>query len=78
MHERRRSDVEAWIMTGIAAGNVRADANVRSIAEQFCASIIGIVYQWLVAPDAEQHIHDLHEGLKQQMIAALAVATDEF
>ncbi len=77
VHERRRSDVEAWITTGIAVGNVRSDADVRSIAEQFCASIIGIVYQWLVTPDAIQHIHDLHEGLKQQMIAALAVPTNE-
>ena len=72
VHERRRRDVERWITSGIEAGNVRTDANARTIAEQFCASIIGIVYQWLVAPDARDHIHDLHEGLKRQMIGALA------
>jgi len=72
IHERRRRDVEQWIKTGIATGNIRADANIRSIAEQFCASIIGIVYQWLVTPDAHDHIRDLHEGLKQQMIGVLA------
>ncbi len=73
VHERRRRDVAAWITTGIEVGNVRADADAETIAEQFCASIIGIVYQWLVTPDAKHHIHDLHEGLKQQMIGALAV-----
>ncbi len=72
IHERRRFDVEAWITKGIEVGNVRADANVRAIAEQFCASIIGIVYQWLVTPDATEHIRQLHEGLKKQMIGALA------
>lgn len=72
VHERRRRDVERWITSGIEAGNVRTDADARTIAEQFCASIIGIVYQWLVAPDARDHIHDLHEGLKRQMIGALA------
>ncbi len=74
VHERRRRDVENWIRAGIEAGNVRPDADVRSIAEQFCASIIGIVYQWLVTPEAETHIRDLHAGLKQQMIGALAVS----
>ena len=77
VHERRQRDVEAWITAGIEAGNVRADANVRSIAEQFCASIIGIVYQWLVTPQAQHNIHNLHEGLKQQMIGALAVPTTD-
>lgn len=72
VHERRRRDVEAWITAGIALGNVRGDADARSVAEQFCAAIIGIVYQWLVTPDAAVHIRDLHEGLKQQMIGALA------
>ena len=74
VHERRQRDVEEWITRGIRAGNVRADVNVRSTAEQFCASIIGIVYQWLVTPLALERIHALHEGLKQQMVGALAVS----
>jgi len=73
IHERRRLDVATWIAKGIEVGNVRDDADINSVAEQFCASIIGIVYQWLVTPEAQDHIHDLHEGLKQQMIGALAV-----
>jgi AcrR family transcriptional regulator len=73
-HARRQRDVEAWITTGIAAGTVRADVDVRSVAEQFCAAIIGIVYTWLVAPLACAEVHRLHDGLKQQMTEVLGVA----
>jgi len=71
VHERRQTDVEAWIRRGVVAGKVREDVDVRAIADQFCATIIGIVYQWLVTPDARDSIERLHEGLKQQMISAL-------
>ena len=71
VHERRQKDVEDWIRRGVAEGKVRNDVDVRGIADQFCAAIIGIVYQWLVAPDADDSIKQLHEGLKQQMISAL-------
>jgi AcrR family transcriptional regulator len=67
-HARRQSDVEEWITSGIAAGDVR------SVAEQFCAAIIGIVYTWLVSPLAPGEVDRLHDGLKQQMTEALAIA----
>src|SRR5262245_51924753 len=60
IHERRRRDVEGWIRSGIEAGGVRADVDVRAVAEQFCAAIIGIVYGWLVAPLAESRVQELH------------------
>lgn len=72
VHIRRQKDVEQWIRRGLEAGAVRRDIDIRGIAEQFCAAIIGIVYQWLVAPDAHDSIHRLHESLKRQMIGALA------
>ena len=71
VHERRQEDVEAWIRRGVAAGTVKEDIDVRGIADQFCAAIIGIVYQWLVTPDAHDSIKQLHQGLKQQMVSAL-------
>ncbi|MEM7467640.1 MAG: TetR/AcrR family transcriptional regulator [Pseudomonadota bacterium] len=71
IHERRRADVATWIRLGIEAGDISADVNVDGIAEQFCATIIGIVYQWLATPNANQQIFSLHEGLKQQMQLAL-------
>lgn len=72
IHERRRRDVTAWIEKGIAAGGISPDVDVLGTAEQFCAAIIGIVYQWLVTPDATEHLHFLHESLKQQTALALA------
>jgi AcrR family transcriptional regulator len=70
-HERRRRDVEEWIHSGIAAGTVRPDVDVRAVAEQFCAAVIGIVYTWLVSPIAHAEVRHLHAGLKDQMTAVL-------
>jgi AcrR family transcriptional regulator len=75
IHERRRRDVERWIADGAAAGTIRGDADVRGVAEQFVAQIVGIVYEWLVAdpatPDAAR-VSEQHEDLKRQMNRALA------
>ena len=72
VHERRQRDVEAWIRGGIRHGEVAPEVPVASIAQQFCAAVIGIVYQWLVRPEATETIRQLHEGLKQQMTLALS------
>lgn len=71
VHERRSTDVANWIRAGIQAGNIKSDVPVEVVAEQFCASIIGIVYQWLATPEEIKKIHELHEGLKTQMLMAL-------
>ena len=71
IHERRRRDVVAWIEKGIAAGAIAPSVDARSVAEQFCAAIIGIVYQWLVTPAASEHLRFLHESLKRQTAVAL-------
>ena len=70
VHERRQRDIEAWIRSGIAQGSVPSEVPVNAVAQQFCAAIIGIVYQWLVRPEATDHLQDLHIGLKQQMTLA--------
>jgi AcrR family transcriptional regulator len=72
VHERRQRDIEAWIRSGIAQGTVPSEIPVNAVAQQFCAAIIGIVYQWLVRPEATDHLQDLHIGLKQQMTLALS------
>jgi AcrR family transcriptional regulator len=71
-HQRRQRDVEEWIRSGIEAGSARSDVDVRAVAEQFCAAIIGIVYTWLVSPLAPAEVRHLHDGLKQQMTEALS------
>ena len=72
IHERRRRDVSEWIEKGIGAGSIDASVDIEGTAEQFCAAIIGIVYQWLVTPDAQAHIRFLHESLKKQTAIALS------
>jgi AcrR family transcriptional regulator len=74
IHERRRVDVEQWIRSGIDGGTIRADVDVRAVAEQFCAAIIGIVYQWLVSPPDSGRVQQLHAGLKEHMTQALRTA----
>jgi AcrR family transcriptional regulator len=71
VHERRQRDIESWIRSGIAAGQISGDVPVSAVAQQFCAAIIGIVYQWLVQPEATDQLLELHAGLKQQMTRAL-------
>jgi len=74
IHERRRRDVVAWIEKGIAAGAIAPSVDARGVAEQFCAAIIGIVYQWLVTPEASEHLRFLHESLKRHTAVALVPA----
>lgn len=71
IHERRRHDVTEWINRGIACGRLDSTVDAEGTAEQFCAAVIGIVYQWLVKPQDEQHINLLHQTLKTQTAAAL-------
>jgi AcrR family transcriptional regulator len=71
IHERRRDDVESWIRSGVESGAIPPDVDVRTAAEQFCAAIIGIVYQWLASPLDHARVQQLHEGLKDQMTQAL-------
>ena len=73
IHERRQVDVANWIRAGIQSGGINANVNVDAVAGQFCATIIGIVYQWLAMPDNNEEIYQLHEGLKTQMQLALSV-----
>lgn len=68
IHERRYLDVKGWIEADRRNGLVDAAA----VAGQFCASIIGIVYFWLANPDQPDHIHRLHDDLKNTMRLLLA------
>ncbi len=52
VHKAQRAEAARWVRDGIADGQIRADVDPRRFAEQYCASIYGIVYQWLVDPDS--------------------------
>ena len=51
VHRAQRRDVEVWIRAGQEAGEVTKAVNPRRLAEQYCATIAGIAYQWLVNPE---------------------------
>ena len=75
IHARRRRDVAAWIEGGTEQGEVDPGVDAQAVADQFCAAIIGIVYQWLVTPDATEHLRLLHESLKGHMARMLTCPT---
>jgi AcrR family transcriptional regulator len=76
IHDRRRKDVEAWIEQGIEAGVISSDTDVVTVANQFSASVIGILYQWLVNPDDMRAIKKMYDGLKQTMKLWLSPPAD--
>ncbi len=47
VHLAQRRDVESWIRAGQKTGEVRQQVNARRFAEQYCATMAGIAYQWL-------------------------------
>ena len=63
IHERRLRDVIGWIESAGYTGELPA----ADIAEQFNASVLGIAYQWLAAPDDRAAIRRLHDNLKRTM-----------
>lgn len=52
VHIAQRQEAARWVREGIADGSIRADVDPKRFAEQYCASIYGVVYQWLVDPDS--------------------------
>ena len=73
IHERRRLDVARWIQRGIDAGELPDSVNPDAVAGQFCSSIVGILYQWLLDPADTQAIAPLFEQLNHSMQLCLQV-----
>ena len=71
IHLRRQKDVESWIQKGVANKELCATIDYRGAAQNFCAAIIGIVYQWLADPENVERIRELHTILKVQTTLAL-------
>jgi AcrR family transcriptional regulator len=71
IHLRRQKDVESWIQKGVANKELCATIDYQGAAQNFCAAIIGIVYQWLADPENVERIKELHTILKAQTTLAL-------
>ncbi len=66
IHQRRFQDVVNWILNDSSISeNTKREAD--SIAAQFSATVIGIVYYWLSNPDKLAETKRLHDGLAQTM-----------
>lgn len=70
IHKRRFEDVVNWIMDDPSISQSVKD-KADTIAEQFSATVVGIVYYWLENPHKTNKIKSLHEGLKNTMTLLL-------
>jgi AcrR family transcriptional regulator len=52
IHQRQRDDVAEWVRAGIRSGEIRKDADPKSIAAQYIAYISGMTYLWLINPES--------------------------
>lgn len=77
IHERRNSDVINWIKSGVEQGTINPNVDAKSVAGQFSASVIGIIYQWLIAPKAEENLLKLYENLKHTMYVLLIACPEK-
>ena len=50
VHRAQRRDVDAWVRAGQRAGQIPAAVSPQRVAEQYCASMAGIAYQWMGNP----------------------------
>lgn len=71
VHEVQRRDISRWVRLGQAAGRVSAEIDVERTAEQFCASMAGIAFQWLV--NERVPVEAMHEQLKSDVRLRLAL-----
>jgi AcrR family transcriptional regulator len=71
IHQRQQDDVAAWVRAGIENGEIRKDADPKSIAAQYIAYISGMTYLWLINPksiDFEKANEDMKEHLRLSLI----------
>ena len=66
IHQRRHDDVIKWIVDDASLSQDVKD-NADSIAGQFGASVVGIVYYWLANPDELERVKQLHDDLSITM-----------
>ncbi len=70
VHKAQRRDVARWVLAGQEAGMVVADAVPERVAEQYAASMAGIIYQWLANPDIQ--LDAMFSQLKDDLRVRLA------
>ena len=72
VNQAQRDDIRRWIQLGQQRSLVPAKIDADRVAEQFCASMVGMACQWLVhekMPLLEMHQH-LKTDIRQRLAAA--------
>lgn len=69
VHRAQRRDVDAWVRAGQRAGEIPASANPQRVAEQYCASMAGIAYQWMA--NSEMPLAAMYGELKRNLRRSL-------
>lgn len=71
IHRRQQDDVADWVRAGMAAGEIRNDADPKSIAAQYIAYISGMTYLWLIDPQSVD-FRKANEDMKMHLKLSLA------
>lgn len=74
IHQRRHQDMVDWINSDPTI-KLEVKDNADTIAGQFSASVVGIIYFWLTNPNDLLETKKLHDGLKQTMTQLLTSTT---
>jgi AcrR family transcriptional regulator len=72
VHRAQRRDAAEWIRAGQRAGTVDPQIDPMRTAEQYCASMAGIIYQWLA--NSRMPLTAMFEQLKSDLTARLQPA----
>ncbi|WP_221794148.1 TetR/AcrR family transcriptional regulator [Aquisediminimonas sediminicola] len=70
-HIAYRRDAERWVRQGIEDGTIRPSIDASCFAVEFNAFIFGLVYQWLVNPNAI-NLHSVFQHYRRSTLETLA------
>jgi len=72
VHRAQRRDAAEWVRAGQRSGAVNPEADPVRVAEQYAASMAGIIYQWLANPRMPlgAMLEQLKSDLRQRLSAA--------
>ena len=75
VHRAQRRDAAEWVRAGQRSGAVNPDVDPVRVAEQYAASMVGIIYQWLANPrmPLAAMFDQLKSDLKLRLSPAAAV-----
>jgi AcrR family transcriptional regulator len=70
-HTAYRHDIERWLREGVEEGTVRPSIDPNSFAVEFASLIFGLIYQWLVQPNAID-IHAVFKHYRRSTLELLS------